>query len=120
MTVEQFLSSYSADVQAIALKVRAVVYELLPEAGEWVDPPDKLIGYGSARTYKGTICIIAPFKDSVNLGFMRGTQLPDPTGLLRGTGKWSRHIKFKMLHEVDNPAVKELIKAALADYQKNT
>ena len=119
MNVEQLLSTYPPAVQAIALKVRAVVQNAFPEAGEWVDPPDKLIAYGSAPTYKGMICMIAPFKDSVNLGFIRGTQLPDPTHLLRGTGKWSRHIKFKTLDEVDNPAVRDLIEAALADYQKH-
>jgi hypothetical protein len=50
---------------------------------------------------KGGMVYIAPFKESVNLGFMDGVDLDDPQNLLGGTGKRLRHIKFHSAAEVD-------------------
>jgi len=35
----------------------------------------------------------------VNLGFQRGADLQDPSGVLQGTGKAMRHISLKRLSE---------------------
>ena len=36
--------------------------------------------------------IINVFTSRVNVGFFRGATLPDPDGLLQGTGKFMRHL----------------------------
>jgi hypothetical protein len=105
-------------VKNIATKLRAIVREELPDALEMLDLPDKLIHYGTERTLKGVICYIKPLKDSVNLGFARGTLLPDPAGLLQGTGKFGRHLKFKNVDQVDSDAARKLLQAALAEHQQ--
>lgn len=112
-TVDEFLESYSPAVRAMALKARALVRSAAPDLIEQVDVPGKLIGYGWDTTYAGTVCVIMPLKDSLNLGFARGTSLPDPAGLLQGTGKKARHVKFKTLAGIDNPAVWTLLDEAL-------
>ncbi|MEP7294466.1 MAG: DUF1801 domain-containing protein, partial [Chloroflexota bacterium] len=84
-----------------------------PELIEQIDVPGKLIGYGWDTTYKGTVCVIMPLKESVNLGFARGASLNDPDKLLEGTGKRARHVKFKSAEAMDQPAVQELLEAAV-------
>jgi hypothetical protein len=112
-TLDEFLSTYTPSVQEIALKTRALVLSLFSDAVEQVDMPGKLLGYGTDTTYAGTVCVIMPLKDSVNLGFARGTSLPDPECKLQGTGKRARHIKFKSPDEIDDPAVRALLQAAI-------
>lgn len=112
-TVDELLAPYPPPVRELALKARALVRSAAPELVEQVDVPGKLLGYGWDTTYKGTVCVIMPLRDSVNLGFARGTRLPDPAGLLAGTGKKARHVKFKTPEQIDQPAVRVLLEAAL-------
>jgi hypothetical protein len=111
-TIESLLAGYAPEVQSLALKARALVRSLLPDTIEQIDMPARLIGYGYDRTYTGTICGIALQKSYVNLMFSRGTELPDPQGLLEGTGKKARHVKIRSAEDVDRPAVRALIEAA--------
>lgn len=55
------------------------------------------------------------FKAHVNVGFFRGADLPDPAGLLEGTGKFMRHVKLVPGLEPDSAALQDLIHAAYAD-----
>lgn len=55
------------------------------------------------------------FTEHVNVGFFQGTELPDPQGLLEGTGKFMRHVKLKPGAEKDEAALAALIHAAYTD-----
>src|SRR5881392_2238532 len=57
------------------------------------------------------------FKAHVNVGFFRGADLPDPHGLLEGTGKSMRHVKLSPTRELDARALTVLIGAAYLDMQ---
>jgi hypothetical protein len=72
-------------------------------------------GYGPK--YADMICAIMPTKAGLTLGIARATQLPDPEGLLQGTGKVHRHVKLKSESEVKAATLKALLKAAIAAYQ---
>jgi hypothetical protein len=111
--LEAFLAAYNPDVRDLAWKVRTLILDVMPAALEQLDPSANLIGYGVDRTYKGLICGITLHKAHVNLMFARGTELPDPQGLLTGTGKRARHIKIQRAAEVDVPAVRALLEAAV-------
>jgi hypothetical protein len=54
------------------------------------------------------------FTAHVNVGFFRGSELPDPSHLLQGTGKNMRHIKLKPGTSIDPAALNQLIAAAYA------
>lgn len=54
------------------------------------------------------------FKAHVNVGFFVGSDLPDPAGLLEGTGKFMRHVKLRPGREVDEAALGVLIGGAYA------
>lgn len=119
LTVDEFLAEYPAEVQSIAMKVRLLVREVMPDALEIVDVPAKMIAYGTENSYKGMICVISPYAKHVNLGFARGTSVPDPAGLLEGTGKRARHVKLKSLEDVERPEVRALLEAAVREHQEH-
>ena len=58
---------------------------------------------------------VGVYKAHVNVGFFLGAELPDPAGLLEGTGKRMRHVKVKPGVDLDSAALRALIDAAYAD-----
>ena len=56
---------------------------------------------------------LMPQKGYLNLGFYHGAALPDPDGLLEGSGKALRHVKLASLDEVGSLAVRRLIESAI-------
>jgi len=55
------------------------------------------------------------FRDHVNVGFFHGAFLPDPGGLLEGTGKRMRHVKVKPGVKLDLRSLQALITASYLD-----
>jgi len=53
----------------------------------------------------------------VHVGFFQGAALPDPAGLLQGTGKFMRHVKLKPAMDYDAAALTVLIATAYAAIQ---
>jgi len=49
------------------------------------------------------------------IGFFHGSNLPDPSGLLEGSGKRMRHVKLKPGAEADKEGLLALIEAAYRD-----
>lgn len=58
---------------------------------------------------------VGAFTRHVNVGFFMGALLPDPHGLLEGTGKRMRHVKLRPGVEIDDAALLELIDASYRD-----
>jgi hypothetical protein len=55
------------------------------------------------------------FTSHVNVGFFYGAELPDPAGLLEGSGKRMRHVKLKPGVPVNSAALSRLIDDAYSD-----
>jgi hypothetical protein len=55
------------------------------------------------------------FTAHASIGFFHGSSLPDPSGLLEGSGKRMRHVKLKPGADVDEAALAALIDTAYAD-----
>ncbi|MBY0274914.1 DUF1801 domain-containing protein [Candidatus Binatia bacterium] len=55
------------------------------------------------------------FTAHVNVGFFRGADLPDPHGMLEGTGKFMRHVKLRPGASVDADGLAALIACACSD-----
>ncbi len=55
------------------------------------------------------------FTSHVNVGFFHGAALPDPAGLLQGSGKSMRHVKLRPGTALDDEALSRLIHAAYRD-----
>ncbi len=114
-----FFALYSKEVQTLAWKARELIFEIAPEISETVYPQMKVIRYGLDGNKMGALVYgLMPTKAGVSLGFMHGTDLADPKGLLEGTGKNLRHVKLKTLADVTSPALRQLVKVALEDKRK--
>ncbi len=112
--LDVFLSQFSREAREETLALREAVLDVFPNATEQIDPKSSIIAYGfTAKGYKGLVCAIQPHMKHVNLIFAKGTQLPDPTGLLIGTGKQARHVRITSEAETQNPALRLLIREAV-------
>ena len=58
------------------------------------------------------------FTAHVNVGFFRGAEIGDPSGLLEGTGKFMRHVKLRPDRDVDTAALMKLIETAYTDMKR--
>lgn len=111
-----FLSSYDESVCSLALQLRKILFENLPDIMEQVDVSARMIAYGYGQKYNEMICVIIPSKKGLKLGFNRGTELADPHRLLAGTGKISRYVVIKSSDQITSLAIKEILASALAAY----
>lgn len=87
--------------------------DVLPAAYEIVWQRQKNTGYGTdPKKQTEHFCWIAPATKHVTLGFNYGAELPDPDGLLEGTGKLFRHVKIVGDPDLRRPALRRLIEQA--------
>ncbi|MES2555082.1 MAG: DUF1801 domain-containing protein [Bacteroidota bacterium] len=115
--LDQFLASYDEQIMHNALVLRELIISTLPDITEQIDVPAKMVAYSYGNKYAELICVIIPSKKGLKLGFNRGTSLPDPTGLLKGTGKISRYVEIKKPEDIHAPSVKVLIEEGLKLYK---
>jgi hypothetical protein len=118
-SVEEFFSHFDKHVFELAMKLREVILSNLPGISEVIDIPAKMVAYSYGQKYSELICIIIPSKKGVKLGFNRGKDLPDPNGLLEGTGKISRYIVIKEEEQIKSKVLKKLLQDALSVYVLN-
>ena len=111
--VDTFLKGYSPQVREIAVKARETILSVFPGATEKVYPGWKVIQYGAGGDTKDVFAAISPQRERVNLGLANGAELPDPDGLLEGSGKGIRHVKLTSPQAATAPAIRELVKGAL-------
>jgi hypothetical protein len=72
-------------------------------------------GHPTACVGDTAFAYVDVFKAHVNVGFFLGAELPDPAGLLEGSGRRMRHVKLRPIREVNEGALNELIAAAYTD-----
>ena len=118
--LDDFLSHYPAGVKDIALAARELVVQTVPNATETVDRTARLVGYALGRGYKNTICTLLMSQTGVKVGILRATELPDPDGLLQGSGKVHRHVQLRSVADVAKPGLKQLLEEALAAWKQRT
>lgn len=110
---EEAIQSFSEEIKELTRQTRRSIHEILPEVVEVVWIHQKNIGFGTGPKKKTEhFCWLMPAKHHVTLGFNYGAELPDPKGLLEGSGKLFRHHKIKSMEELSNPELIALIKYA--------
>ena len=109
-TFDDVIAESSSVVQEIAKAARELIAEVYPGVVEVPWGHQKIAGYGvGPKKMSEQFCYIAPFKAYVNLGFYYGADLPDPDGLMEGSGKALRHIKIRSLEALRRDSVKTLV-----------
>jgi hypothetical protein len=110
----QHISNYIAELSdwrgEMLARLRELVLEVasdITEEWKWDTP---------VWSQKGNLLAVAAFKDHVKLNFFKGASLDDPQGLFNAglEAKTTRAIDFSEGDEIDEAALKELIRAAVA------
>jgi hypothetical protein len=109
-----FLEAYDPHIANLALALREIILEEVPDASESVYRTYTVaIWFGFTGKMKDMFCYIATNAKHINLGFPRGSTLPDPNKVLEGDGKALRHMKLRTLQDVERPLVRRYIRAAI-------
>ena len=115
--LDTFLAKYSPDVASDARRALAFLDKRLPTATRLVyDNYNALVvGFGTSDKVGDIILSIALYPRYVTLFFLRGTRLPDPHGLLEGSGSTVRGVRLTPISRLETPEVGALIDAAVAN-----
>ena len=114
-TFDELLEITEEPLRPIAAALRRAVLEVDPGSTEVVRLGDRAATYGlGPRKMIDGYAFILPHKRWVNLGFYHAVELPDPEGLLEGSGVSIRHVKIRSLEDAGRSAVRDLIKIALS------
>jgi hypothetical protein len=113
--LDAIIARQSLEMATLTRSVLAKLRLRLPGAVEMVyDKRNALvIGFGPDERASNVINSIAVYTKWINLYFFEGDSLPDPEGLLQGTGTMVRNIRLESAADLDRPAVKALMAEAL-------
>lgn len=75
-------------------------------------------GHPTACVGDAAFAYVNAFTAHVNVGFFRGAELSDPSGLLEGRGKLMRHMKIRPECDIDASALLKLINSAYFDMKE--
>lgn len=78
-------------------------------------PHQRTVGYGvGPKKLSEHYCYLDVYDEHVNLGFNHGVAVPDPAGLLKGSGARFRNLTVRQPGELRRPEVRALLVAARA------
>jgi hypothetical protein len=118
-TFEEAIARTTPELQELARDVRTLIAEVYPQVVEVPWPNQQITGYGlGPKKMSEHFCYIAVHGQHVNLGFNYGADLPDPQGLLQGTGKMFRHVKIAQREQIRQTALHALIEAAIRERER--
>jgi hypothetical protein len=112
------LAGQADEVAAVFIGLRALAREIMPDAEEALDLPDRVLAFGygppGGVRMRGLAVGLIPHAAHVNVQLADGADLADPDGIVEGTGKRIRHVKCRDLADVARPALRALIAAQAA------
>ena len=109
--VDALLADCSDDVAGTTRRLRKVLREGHPQLAEAVRRGWRSINYRDPQA--GFVCALFPQDDLVQLVFEHGARLPDPHGLLTGTGRQVRVLPFRTEDDVDPDVLLEYLDLAV-------
>lgn len=106
-TFDLYLADQPAANQKIIRALRKFVARTSPELEEFVK-------WGNGCWIKGKVPIAYVYAapDYTQFGFIPGSSLKDPRGLLEGEGQYVRHIKLRSISDIDEKAFGALLRQA--------
>jgi hypothetical protein len=115
----KLLLPYGEVIQELALAARKLILEEAPEANEFVYEVYTIADHFTfTERPSDAFVFTTTHANWVNLGFNFGSLLPDPDGLLRGEGKWIRHVRIVQATDLDATGVRKLVRAAIAQAER--
>ena len=113
--VARFIAKFDPAIAKLTRSCRSVVRKRYPSAIELVyDNYNALaIGYSPTEKTSEVVFSLAVYARGLNLYFMYGRSLPDPNGLLQGSGTQGAFIRLESVATLDDPKVIDLIQRAV-------
>ena len=110
-----FIAKFTPEIATLIRAARKKMRERLPQAVELVYDNYNffVIGYGPSDRTSEAIFSLAAQAKSLSLFFLHGAGLPDPKGLLKGSGKVVRSIRLETAAVLDRADVRALMTSAL-------
>jgi hypothetical protein len=112
-----FARKYTPAMAAEMKRALAKMRKVVPGAIELVydNYNGLVVGFGPTERASDAVLSIVAFPRWVTLCFIQGgPELPDPKGLLKGSGKMVRHIRLDSARDLDTPPIRALIRIAVA------
>lgn len=106
-TFDEYFADQLPKNRSIIRALRKFVERAAPQLEESVK-------WGNGCWVKGKVPVAYVYSapDHVQFGFFAGARLKDPKGLLRGEGKFVRHIRLQKPSGIDEHAFRALLKQA--------
>jgi hypothetical protein len=111
-----FLAKYDPAIGRRVRPMRTAMRRHFPTALELIYDNYQFLAIGYSATERASDCIasLAVSPKGVALSFYYGSTLPDPKGLLLGSGTQNRFIRLPSSATLADPAVVALLRAAVA------
>jgi hypothetical protein len=111
--VARLVADHPPELRAIEDALRREIRAAAPTIVERIDFGNRLIAFGWSMAMRDLLFAIICHRDWVNVQFADGADLPDPDGLVEGTGKRIRHVKVRTIADVARPALRRLVRAQI-------
>jgi len=113
--LDSFIDKFTPEVGALTRQLFEKTKARIPGATIMVyDNYNALaIGFGPSEKAGQAVLSLAVMPRWVTLCFLHGVGVPDPHGLLNGSGNQVRHVRLHTPEDFDDPRVQQLIAAAL-------
>jgi len=114
--LKSFVAKFEPKHQTLIRAVRRSLRRRFPTATELVYDNYNffVIGYSASERSSDCVVSLAAAANGVGLSFYYGATLPDPDGILLGSGTQNRFVRLPSAATLAEPAVEKLIRAALA------
>jgi hypothetical protein len=114
--VKSFIDKFDPAMATRIRTCRSAMRRRLPTAYELVYDNYNffVIGYSASERASDCVVSLACGANGVGLSFYYGATLPDPDGVLLGSGNQNRFVRLPSAATLAEPAVERLITAALA------
>jgi hypothetical protein len=113
-TWDDVLSFHTSDVQAAARMLEDVIRTELPDVVVRFDPGNGLLAFGRSMRMGDLLFAVIPHAGWVNLQLADGANLPNPDGMIEGTGKKIRHIKVPTAEKARSNPVRDAVRAQIS------
>ena len=108
-TIDEYVASLDGDWRSETVtSLRRIVDAAAPDASstiKWAQP---------VWESDGPFAYVKAFERSVNIGFWRGVQLDDPTGILEGEGERMKHLTLREADTIPADELSALVRQAVS------
>lgn len=106
--INELIAKQTPQIQKVARALQAAVLDIEPNLEQ-----DASLKLGNVYfRHNGVVCAMSLHKAHVNLHFYKGVALTDPEGVLQGSGKALRHLKYKKVEDIDRPLLEKFVHEA--------